>query len=135
MAEGKQGETLIAFESGHYKKAPAFWKGDSVWAHFIKPDGGGIHVNKDKVEYIESFGGGNTEPRATEKTTMELLGEAKAQAEVDLLKAEARRILVGQVGPEMNEFNEFKEHVTRFFQGVDSRFFTIEQTLKKGERL
>lgn len=48
-------ESLIAFESGHYKTVNGRWKGDSVWCHFQKPDGGMVHVNKDKVEYIESF--------------------------------------------------------------------------------
>lgn len=48
-------ETLISFESGHYKKIEGSWKGDSVWCHFEKSSGGLIHVNKDKVEYMESF--------------------------------------------------------------------------------
>jgi hypothetical protein len=56
MAEGKPGETLVAFDSGHYKKVTGKWAGDSVWMHFKKPDGGMVHVNKDKVEYTESFG-------------------------------------------------------------------------------
>lgn len=56
MAEGKVDETLISFESGHYKKVRGTWKGDSVWTHFIKPNGGMVHVNKDKVEYMETFG-------------------------------------------------------------------------------
>lgn len=56
MAKGKPGTTLIAFESGHYKEVHGSWKGDSVWAHFHKEDGGMIHVNKDKVEYTEDFG-------------------------------------------------------------------------------
>jgi hypothetical protein len=55
MGEGKEGKSLIAFESGHYKTVKGSWKGDSVWAHFRKDDGGMIHVNKDKVEYIETF--------------------------------------------------------------------------------
>jgi len=55
MAEGKKGETLVAFESGHYKTVKGTWKGDSVWCHFTKEDGGMIHINKDKVEYMESF--------------------------------------------------------------------------------
>lgn len=55
MAEGKAGETLISFESGHYKKVKGEWKGDSVWMHFYKEGGGMIHINKDKVEYVESF--------------------------------------------------------------------------------
>ena len=49
-------ETLVSFKSGHYKKIIGKWKGDSVWCHFQKADGGMIHVNKDEVEYIESFG-------------------------------------------------------------------------------
>jgi len=57
VAEGKPRETLISFESGHYKTIRGFWKGDSVWSHFIKDgDGGVVHVNKDKVEYMETFG-------------------------------------------------------------------------------
>ena len=47
-------ETLISFESGHYKKVIGEWKGDSVWAHFINESGSHVHVNKDKVEYIET---------------------------------------------------------------------------------
>jgi hypothetical protein len=66
MAEGKQREHLISFESGHYKKVKGEWKGDSVWAHFVKDSGGMLHVNKDKVEYIEDFGdeGGRKEQGA-----------------------------------------------------------------------
>ncbi|MGO9022602.1 MAG: hypothetical protein ACLQVJ_30065 [Syntrophobacteraceae bacterium] len=48
-------ETLISFESGHYKKVKGTWKGDSVWTHFEKVGGGMIHINKEKVEYMESF--------------------------------------------------------------------------------
>ena len=55
MAKGKSNETLIAFESGHYKKVKGEWAGDSVWCHFKKDDGGMLHVNKDKVEYTETF--------------------------------------------------------------------------------
>ena len=47
--------TLISFESGHYKKVIGQWKGDSVWMHFNKSNGGQLHVNKDKVEYCESI--------------------------------------------------------------------------------
>lgn len=56
MAEGKLNETLIAFESGHYKKVIGEWKGDSMWSHFEKEAGGMVHVNKEKVEYMETFG-------------------------------------------------------------------------------
>jgi len=56
MAEGKKGESLVAFESGHYKTIRGQWRGDSVWCHFKKADGGMVHLNKDKVEYIETFG-------------------------------------------------------------------------------
>ena len=56
MATGKTRETLISFESGHYKKVTGTWKGDSVWTHFDTDSGGMIHVNKDKVEYMETFG-------------------------------------------------------------------------------
>jgi hypothetical protein len=65
MAEGKPGETLISFESGHYKRVKGTWAGDSVWTHFTKQGGGMVHVNKDKVEYYETFGPvaeGGTEP-------------------------------------------------------------------------
>jgi hypothetical protein len=48
-------ETLISFESGHYKKVVGWWKGDSVWCHIKKKKGGMVHINKDKVEYMESF--------------------------------------------------------------------------------
>lgn len=54
--EKKVTETLISFESGHYKKVKGTWKGDSVWTHFTTEDGGMIHVNKDKVEYMQTFG-------------------------------------------------------------------------------
>lgn len=47
-------ETLISFESGHYKAFTGEWKGDSVWAHFTTADGRTVHVNKDKVEYIQT---------------------------------------------------------------------------------
>lgn len=55
MAEGKPGEILIAFKTGHYKKVVGTWKGDSVWAHFKKASGGMVHANKAEVEYIETF--------------------------------------------------------------------------------
>ena len=49
-------DVLISFESGHYKSLKRCeWKGDSVWGHFKKADGGMVHLNKDKVEYIETF--------------------------------------------------------------------------------
>ena len=46
---------LVSFESGHYKKVTGKWKGDSVWTHWIKPNGKGVHINKDKVEYYEEL--------------------------------------------------------------------------------
>lgn len=49
------GEILVSFESGHYKKVKGSWKGDSVWCHINKDAGGQVHINKDKVEYIETF--------------------------------------------------------------------------------
>lgn len=55
MAEGNPNETLISFVSGHYKKINGKWAGDSVWSHFKKVSGGMVHVNKDKVEYVETF--------------------------------------------------------------------------------
>jgi hypothetical protein len=48
-------KALISFESGHYKTVNGQWKGDSVWTHFKKRDGGMVHINKDKVEYIETW--------------------------------------------------------------------------------
>ena len=48
-------KSLVSFESGHYKSITGKWKGDSVWTHFVKEDGGLVHINKDKVEYIETF--------------------------------------------------------------------------------
>jgi len=56
VATGKNREQLISFETGHYKKVTGEWSGDSVWGHFKKDSGGMVHVNKDKVEYIETFG-------------------------------------------------------------------------------
>jgi hypothetical protein len=55
MAKGKENETLVAFESGHYKTVIGVWKGDGVWMHFHKENGGMVHINKNKVEYCESF--------------------------------------------------------------------------------
>ena len=46
-------EYLVCFESGHYKSFQGTWKGDSVWVHFKKNNGAIIHMNKDKIEYIE----------------------------------------------------------------------------------
>jgi len=84
MATGSRGEYLIAFESGHYKKFKGQWRGDSVWAHFETNHGSKIHVNKEKVEYIEQFG----EP--TSPAGASLLDE-KIQAEIGVLKADAER--------------------------------------------
>ena len=55
MAEGKERDILISFETGHYKKVIGEWRGDSVWHHIKKDSGGMVHVNKDKIEYIETF--------------------------------------------------------------------------------
>ena len=55
MAEGKAGNTLIAFRSGHYKRVTGTWTGDSVWCHFEKATGGHVHINKAEVEYMETF--------------------------------------------------------------------------------
>ena len=63
MVKEMTGDTLISFESGHYKKVRGNWKGDSVWTHFHKEGGGMIHINKDKVEYMETFVG---EPKGKE---------------------------------------------------------------------
>lgn len=54
MAKGIPGEVLVSFESGHYKVVKGTWEGDKIWSHFKKHDGGMVHVNKDKVEYIET---------------------------------------------------------------------------------
>lgn len=55
MANLAPGETLISFESGHYKKTRLPWTGDTQWIHFRDPDTGhGLHVNKDLVEYMET---------------------------------------------------------------------------------
>ena len=56
MAKGKPNEILVSFESGHYKSIRGKWLGDSVWTHFAKDSGGTVHVNKDLVEYYETFG-------------------------------------------------------------------------------
>lgn len=46
---------LVLFRSGHYKKITGRWKGDSVWGHYIKPNGMEIHINRAEVEYIEEI--------------------------------------------------------------------------------
>ena len=51
----KEQTMLVSFESGHYKKITGKWKGDSVWTHWIKSNGKGVHINKDKVEYYEEL--------------------------------------------------------------------------------
>lgn len=51
----KPNKYLVSFESGHYKKIEGAWKGDSVWMHIEKDSGGVVHINKDKVEYVETF--------------------------------------------------------------------------------
>ena len=48
-------KTLISFESGHYKEFTGKWIGDSVWGHFKKDSGSTVHINKEKVEYIETW--------------------------------------------------------------------------------
>jgi hypothetical protein len=67
MAEGNARETLIAFESGHYKKVKGQWQGDSVWCHIKKDSGGFVHLNKDKIEYMETFGPENNPGTSQEK--------------------------------------------------------------------
>lgn len=47
-------DTLVSFESGHYKSFKGEWLGDSVWGHHKREDGSTIHINKDKVEYIQT---------------------------------------------------------------------------------
>lgn len=80
MAEGKAGETLISFRSGHYKKVIGKWKGDSVWCHFVKDAGGMVHVNKEEVEYMETFADGipSELKEPLEKARMDPLNPAKA---------------------------------------------------------
>lgn len=51
----EQQTVLVSFESGHYKKLHGKWKGDTIWTHWIKPNGKTIHINKDKVEYYEEL--------------------------------------------------------------------------------
>lgn len=46
---------LVSFESGHYKSISGVWEGDSVWMHIRKPGKSVVHINKDKVEYVEVF--------------------------------------------------------------------------------
>ena len=65
MADGKPGETLVSFKSGHYKTIRGTWHGDSVSAHFQKEAGGMVHVNKAEVEYMETFG--EPQPLGTSK--------------------------------------------------------------------
>lgn len=48
-------KVLLCFESGHYKTLKGTWKGDTVWLHWEKENGKAVHVNKDKVEYIEEL--------------------------------------------------------------------------------
>ena len=55
MATGEKREHLFAFESGHYNKVTGEWKGDTMCTHMKKDSGGKVHINKDKVEYIETF--------------------------------------------------------------------------------
>lgn len=52
---GRDQTMLVSFESSHYKKITGQWKGDSIWTHWVKPDGKAIHINKDKVEYYEEL--------------------------------------------------------------------------------
>lgn len=47
-------KTLVCFESGHYKEINGKWLGDKLWAHhYDEKKKSYIHINKDKVEYIE----------------------------------------------------------------------------------
>lgn len=57
MAKENQVENthLVAFKSGHYKKVRGIWMGDSVWMYIKKAVGGTVHINKEEVEYIETF--------------------------------------------------------------------------------
>ena len=55
MAKGKQNEIMVSFKSGHYKTVEGRWHGDSVWCHIKKDEGGMVHINKEEVEYIETF--------------------------------------------------------------------------------
>jgi len=71
-------EILVSFESGHYKKIHGTWKGDSVWGHFNKASGGQVHINRDKVEYIETF---------SESEDQNSLDLAKVRESVEAYKA------------------------------------------------
>lgn len=53
--ETKPQTVLVSFESDHYKKVTGKWKGDSIWTHWIKPDGKIVCINKSKVEYYEEL--------------------------------------------------------------------------------
>ena len=128
MAEGKLGDRLISFESGHYKRFRGMWKGDSVWARFVKEDGGELHVNKEKVEYMETFGDGNVEASVGDEDVS--LDRERRRAEIALLNAQAERTL-SEVAPGKNEFHEFKEYVSGFIQGVDERIHTIEKSVQE----
>lgn len=48
-------KVLVSFESGHYKSFIGDWKGDAVWGHHTLPNGSEIHINKDKIEYIQTW--------------------------------------------------------------------------------
>jgi hypothetical protein len=89
MAEGKPGETLIAFESGHYKKVRGKWMGDAVWMHYEKIEGGILHVNKEKVEYTESFGNPDSLPGPSPD---ERLDKQKVRTEIDYLRAVTNKV-------------------------------------------
>lgn len=101
MAKGEPRETLISFESGHYKKVIGEWKGDAVWMHIKKDGGGMVHINKDKVEYAETFG---PDTKAFEKdkhdddtgpTDLEDLEKRHMKAEIGLINARAEEIKKG----------------------------------------
>lgn len=127
MAEGKSGEILIAFESGHYKKVGGTWKGDSVWGHYTKGHGGEVHINKDKVEYIETFSLpvlGEALKDMTEKLKRTKLDEERIAAEINLLNAQAEGTRNSTVD------SEFKAHVSGFMKGVDGRISAIEKRFK-----
>ena len=113
MAEGKPGETLVAFVSGHYKKIRGKWAGDAVWSHFEKADGGFIHVNKDKVEYTESFG------LPTVKAAKPKAGPEEARLRAEITRAEIAQIkaTTAKIKGETNY-----DAITKAFSGRQLRY-------------
>ena len=49
----RSNDITICFESGHIKSFVGEMVADSIWIHFDMQNGTRIHINKDKIEYIE----------------------------------------------------------------------------------